>query len=187
MNTDQTTERTAQGPWLGPTEALVYCDPVEAPARESAPAEDDAVRYGFRVGNLGMLVPAKAASELSGDLSVYPVPNTPPWFPGLVNLRGNLIPVFDLKRLLMPGDDSAPQRKLLVLDKEENAAGILVDGFPRPLKLAEPMTRAPSLPGTLEEHLAAAYFVDDAVWLEIWHRELFAAIGQLMAGGAATG
>ena len=181
------TETTPEGPWLGPIEALSYCDPSESPDKGAVRAADDSVRYGFRVGSLGMLVPHKTASELIGDLSVYPVPNTPPWFPGLVNLRGNLIPVFDLKRLFALSVDGESERKLLVLDKEDNAAGLYVDGFPRPVRVTEPMARKPTLPRILEEHVAEAYFVADVVWLELRHREMFVAVGQHMAAAKATG
>ncbi len=185
MDTDQMSDRAPEGPWLGPSEALGYCDPLEVLGQEPGRIEDSPVRYGFRVGSLGLLVPQHTASELIGDLSVYPVPNTPLWFPGLVNLRGNLIPVFDLKRLFSLPDDGAPERKLLVMDKEDSAAGVYVDGFPRPVRLTEPMDRIPNLPRILEEHVADAYFVDDAVWLELRHRDLFLAVGQHMAGGAS--
>ena len=185
MDTDQMSDRTPEGPWLGPSEALGYCDPSEVLSEAPGRTEHNPVRYGFRVGSLGLLVPQQTASELIGDLSVYPVPNTPPWFPGLVNLRGNLIPVFDLKRLFALPDDSVPERKLLVIDKEDNAAGVYVDGFPQPVRLAEPMARIPSLPRVLEEHIAEAYFVNDTVWLELRHRDLFVAVGQHMAGGGS--
>ncbi len=187
METDQMTERSPEGPWLVPTEALGYCDPSEAPEQDQGPAKDGLVRYGFRIGSLGLLVPQQTASELISELSVFPVPNTPPWFPGLVNLRGNLVPVFDLRCLFALPDNAGSSRKLLVLDKEDNAAGVYVDGFPQPLRLTEPMSRTPSLPEILEEHVTAAYFVDDDVWLELNHRDLFVAVGQRMAGAALTG
>ena len=186
MEIDQTTHKTPKGPWLGPTEALGYCDPSDVPGQNAVRTEENSVRYGFRVGSLGLLIAQQTASELVGDLSVYPVPNTPYWFPGLVNLRGNLIPVFDLKLLFALPGDGGTERKLVVLDKEESAAGVYVDGFPRPLRLGEPMARTPSLPGVLEDHVAQAYFLDDVAWLELRHRDFFAAVGKLMAVRAAT-
>ncbi len=187
MRTDQSAGRTPESPWLAPTEALGFCDPAQTPDLEVRRTEGDSVRYGFRVGSLGLLVAQQTASELIGHLSVYPVPNTPPWFPGLVNLRGNLIPVFDLKRLFALPEDGGTERKLLVLDKEDSAAGVYVDGFPRPLKLGQPMDRMPTLPRILEDHVARAYFLDDTVWLELRHRDLFFAVGESMLAGGATG
>ncbi len=180
MRTDQSAGRAPDGPWLAPTEALGFCDPAQGSDLEARRAEEDPVRYGFRVGSLGLLVVQQTASELIGDVSVYPVPNTPPWFPGLVNLRGNLVPVFDLRRLFGLPDDGGTDRKLLVLDKEDSAAGVYVDGFPRPLRVGQPMERMPSLPGILEDHVAQAYFLDDTVWLELRHRDLFLAVGHSM-------
>ena len=187
MATHQSAGLAQDGPWLAPTEALGFCDPAQEPDLEGTRTEDDSVRYGFRVGSLGLLVAQQTASELIADLAVYPVPNTPPWFPGLVNVRGNLIPVFDLKRLFGLPEDNGTDRKLLVLDKDDSAAGVYVDGFPRPLRLGQPMERTPSLPGVLEDHVAKAYFLDDTIWLELRHRDLFLAVSQFMLAGGTKG
>ena len=59
------------------------------------------IRFGFRVGSIGLLVPAGMLSELVDDTEVYPLPTTPAWFHGLINLRGGLVPVFDSEEVVL--------------------------------------------------------------------------------------
>jgi twitching motility protein PilI len=55
------------------------------------------VRYGIELGGIGLLYDGRMAVEVTDPAPVSPLPNTPAWVLGIVNLRGNLIPLFDLK------------------------------------------------------------------------------------------
>mgnify|MGYP003952499105 CR=1 FL=1 len=62
---------------------------------------DAAARCGIGVDlpdgtALGLLLPPGDVAELVRGARVSAVPNTPSWFVGLINRRGNLVPVFDL-------------------------------------------------------------------------------------------
>ncbi len=175
----------SEGSWLEPTQALAFCDPSEASVRKPGKADENPVRYGFRIGTLGLMVARQTPSEVIGQLPVFPVPNTPRWFPGLINLRGNLIPTFDLKHLLEIPEDPKHDQRLLVLDKGDAAAGVIIDGFPQPLRPTEALARLPRLSPLLEEHVQEAFVLEDFVWLELDHCSFFHALGRLMqtAGG----
>ena len=43
-----------------------------------------------------MVIPDGVAAQLEIDIAPAPVPNTKPWLKGVLNLRGNLVPVFDI-------------------------------------------------------------------------------------------
>lgn len=64
----------------------------------AAPALQMQTRIGFRVHeNLPWLVlPTGMPAQQALDPVLAPVPNVEPWLRGVLNLRGNLVPVFDL-------------------------------------------------------------------------------------------
>lgn len=160
------------GPWLSPSEALTRFVPggqMEAEGvRAIAP-----IRFGVRIGDIGLLVPSGMLSELLDSAEIYPMPTTPLWFRGLINLRGNLVPVFDLKTLFEMGDQSAETTNLLVLNTGEEAVGILIDGLPVTLDATQSLDHFPPLPPVLRESSQAVYMWDEEVWVEFDFDGLF--------------
>ena len=71
------------------------------------------------------------AVELIELPQCYDLPNSSTWFSGLVNLRGNLVPVFDLKSLLGGTGPAGDREMLLVIGSGETVAGLVgADGPP---------------------------------------------------------
>lgn len=134
--------------------------------------------YGFRIQNYCILIDRKTLCEIVPHEQIYKVPNTAPWVLGIINLRGNLVPVFDLMKRL---DGTASRRTdahLLVFDRGDRAVGIYIDGLPVGLEIKpdddQQKTAIPrDLPQVLRSHTRAAYQVQGAVWLELDHRALF--------------
>jgi len=181
-------DKTPKAPrrWLDPSTALSRFKPPRGVATGLAPVEQERARYGFRVGGIGLLIGQDTVSEVIEQAPIYPLPNAPPWFPGLVNLRGNLAPVFDVKRFLELNDGVAAGRRwLLILDRGDRAAGVLIDDLPRIAFTRHPLSRLPPLPPTLRPYVAQAYVQDDIVWLEFDHQNFFRTLGGQMAGAAA--
>jgi len=59
---------------------------------------------------------------------VTPIPNTPPWVRGVMNLRGTIVPVIDLRlRLGMPAADYGPFTVIVVLAVGSKVVGAIVD------------------------------------------------------------
>ena len=169
--------------WLNPSAALSRFKPPSGVATGIASVERQRARYGFRVGGISLLVGQDTVSEVLEQTLIYPLPNTPPWMLGLINLRGNLVPVFDVKRFL-DLEDSADQdkRRLLVFDQGDKAVGILIDGLPQIAATGHALSRLPPLPIALRTHVTKAYAQDDVVWLEFDHQGFFRALGGHMAG-----
>ncbi|NIR32768.1 MAG: chemotaxis protein CheW [Gammaproteobacteria bacterium] len=138
-------------------------------------------RYGFRVATLGILIGQRQASEVLEQPDIYPVPNTPGWLRGLVNLRGNLVPVFDLAELLgleREEDTASVKPMLLVVGKGEEALGLIIEGFPRAIDLSRPLAETPPLPDRLRDFHRGTYLDDSVVWLDI---DLARFVGSLSA------
>lgn len=168
------------GSLLSPSEALTRFVPggtmQAGEARAVAP-----IRFGARVGDIGLLIPLGMLSELVEDAEIYPLPTTPPWFQGLINLRGSLVPVFDLKALFGNVGQKVERTNLLVLNSREEAVGILIDGLPMTLDVAQPNEQLPLLPPVLREYSQAVYVRGEEVWVEFDFDGLFRAAGSQTA------
>jgi twitching motility protein PilI len=169
--------------WLNPSAALNRFKPPRGATIGIAPVERQRARYGFRVGSIGLLVGQDTVSEVVEQTSVYPLPNTPSWLVGLVNLRGNLVPVFDIKQFFdLEDGNTQDKRRLLILDRGYKAAGVLIDGLPQPAATRYVLSRLPPLPAALRTHVAKAFTQDDRIWLEFDHEGFFQSLGGHMAG-----
>lgn len=135
-------------------------------------------RYGFIVNGIGFMISSDILCEVVKNNKVYPIPNTRQWMKGLVNLRGNLIPVYDLALLLGLNDKPMQQGSLLVIDKGQNSVGILIDGLPQPCDIANwsKVTQIPKLPAGLTDYISGAYSADDVIWLDFIHNEFFKSV-----------
>ena len=57
------------------------------------------------------------------------VPSTPDYLKGIVNLRGTVLPVIDLRsRLGMPCSETSERQRIVVLTKDKHRTGFIVDG-----------------------------------------------------------
>ncbi len=81
----------------------------------------------FTVDNINYGVPVEQVREVRDMQAVTPVPGAPAYVEGVTNLRGQIITVFDLrKRLGLPEKEGAGE-KILIIDLEKSAVGVVVD------------------------------------------------------------
>jgi len=134
-------------------------------------------RYGYRAGGFGFLVDPKHGSEVVQTGAIGALPRGGAYIAGLLNLRGNVVPVFDLDRLFGTGSGGAETRReaplALVLDKGERAVAIALSDFPLRLTQLRALDALPLLPQQLERYVERAYMTDTGVWLEFNHEGFF--------------
>jgi chemotaxis signal transduction protein len=106
----------------------------------------------------------------------------PDWQLGLINLRGNLVPVFDLKAILELEPETQEKPWLLVLDRGDRAVGLFADGLPRAVSTSRPMERLPPLPAVLRPHVAQAFTFESIVWSAFDHRGFFQSLAAQVSG-----
>ena len=135
-------------------------------------------RYGFVVGSMRFLVPKNTLSEVLRKYTIYPIPNTQNWFRGLVNLRGNLIPVYDISRLLGQQDVVTNYENLLILDKGPDAVAILINRLPEVCEVDQwqPLDDMSAVIPDLEKFTLESYRNGDMIWSSFDHREYFKSI-----------
>ena len=171
--------RTAAG--LSPAAALArFVPPDGSHVRGTQPAQEE-VRYGFSVADVGFLVGRRILCEVIPPPLVARIPHTPDWLSGVINLRGSLVPVFDLRPLLKLTSRSSSDAAVIVLDRGEHAAAVLVDGHPRALTSLGALSQLPPLPEPLADHVSSGFVAQGSTWLELDHRGFFGSLTQRMA------
>jgi|GEM_PF-288895 twitching motility protein PilI len=169
-------EITTKAAWLSPSAALAHFEPPEGVHQTvSDPvSEVSRARYGFRIGELGLLINPDTGNEVLAVPQITPLPGTPLGFLGLINLRGNLVPLYELHVLLGMGMPRySNDRVVLIFGQGEKAVGILIDNYPKALPSLRALPNFPPLPDALQPHVSAGYLEDDAVWLEFNHSSFF--------------
>jgi twitching motility protein PilI len=119
------------------------------------------VGVAFRLGAETFLVAREETREVMALPSFLTrVPGARPWIRGLANVRGQLLPVIDLRQYLGSGTTQASRNvRVIVVNHRDFPAGLLVDevlGFRR---FADPEFQ-PEAPPTLvrcERYLAGAF------------------------------
>lgn len=71
-------------------------------------------------------------------LNIARVPTTPAYIKGVINLRGDIIPVMDLRsRLGLPEKEEDDETRIIILDINKIIFGIIVDSVSEVLQLEE--------------------------------------------------
>lgn len=100
----------------------------------------------FRLANEIYGLPILKVRELIGALDVTRVPGAPAFMRGVINLRGKVIPVADLKvKLGMPPIERGEQTVIMVVQAAGGAIGLLVDEVLEVMTFAEAQIEPPSV------------------------------------------
>lgn len=109
--------------------------PTTITLTESAPqpqADSRAGKYlSFQLGSEEFAIQVLKVREIMGLQHITPVPHTPPEVKGVINLRGKVIPVIDLRlKFRMPEKEYGPRTCIIVVQLNHEQAtqmGIIVD------------------------------------------------------------
>lgn len=110
--------------------------PNAAGAPPEASAGNEWVGVAFRMGGETFLVAREETREVLGyPAAVTRIPGAKPWVKGLANVRGQLLPMLDLRQFLGSGVTAAGRNtRVVVVNHREIPAGLMVDevlGFRR--------------------------------------------------------
>jgi twitching motility protein PilI len=151
--------------------------PLNWAAQQKKHVHDNQIsrRLGFYIGNLGLLITKMATSELTYPLPLCPIPNTAAWLLGLINLRGNLVPVFDLHNLLQLKTRENTSPMLLILGSGDSAGAMLIDGLPHHLNFFDfdKLNTLPPLPKVIQPYTSSGYEKDNEFWFNFDHIGFF--------------
>ncbi len=131
-------------------------------------ASQDWIGVAFRMGGETFLVARDEAREVMGvPAPITRVPGARPWIRGLANVRGQLLPVIDLKQYLGSGESASGRNtRVIVVNHRDIPAGLVVDevlGFRR---FAEREFNAEAPPTLIrcEHYLAGSFRRGSEAW-----------------------
>jgi twitching motility protein PilI len=140
-----------------------------AAAGAAGEAQDVWTGLGYRLSGHQLVTPRADVREVLTPPEYTRVPGAKPWLLGIANVRGDLLPLIDLNRLL-GGEATAIQRgtRVLVYNADEMPAGFLVDevaGFRRFNPQDQRHELVPDEGDPLHPYLLGAFVRDGQLWL----------------------
>ena len=101
----------------------------------------------FRLGKEEFSMDILKVQEIIRHMDLTRVPRTPDFVDGVINLRGRVIPVLDLrKRFGLPEGEKTNETRIIVVDVDNRTVGLKVDAVSEVLRLpADTVEPPPSL------------------------------------------
>ena len=111
---------------------------------EHIKAEDELQLVTFRLASEEYGLPITKVQEINRLLPVTMLPQTPSFMEGIINLRGCIIPVIDLrKRFNLPITDHNDDTRIIVVDINGQTVGVTVDAVTEVVRLSTADVEAP--------------------------------------------
>lgn len=133
------------------------------------------VAYGLIVGNIGLLLPTHIASMVvEGKVPFCELPNAPVGLQGMVNINGNILPVFNLGVMLGIAETESSELKMIMIGHGEDAFAITVAHLPVRVRLnaAHQLIGKPPLPAAIQPFAKSCYKTD-RLWVDWDLQEFF--------------
>ena len=109
------------------------------------PHDDDLIQLvTFRIGEEEFGVDILAVQEIIRMMQITMVPRAPEFIEGVINLRGKVIPVINMRtRFNKPALDQDSNTRIVVMELENKIVGFLVDGVSEVLRIPESTVEDP--------------------------------------------
>ena len=125
---------------------------------------------GFEIGQEQFGVNILSVQEIIRSAPVTNVPNSPMFVEGVINLRGDIVPVIDLRKrlnLLKDGEELDHSKNwILILNIGERVIGFIVDNVTEVLKIEEESIEPPPdiiVSGLENQYIQGVCNIDDAL------------------------
>jgi purine-binding chemotaxis protein CheW len=118
----------------------------------------------FKIGDEEFGVNILKVQEIIRMLQITKVPNAPAFVEGVVNLRGKVIPIIDLRsRLNMLRRENDSKTRIIVVEIEGKIVGFVVDEVSEVLRIPKSITEAPPtvVSGINSEYITAVGKLED--------------------------
>jgi purine-binding chemotaxis protein CheW len=122
----------------------------------------------FNIGDEDFGVDILKVQEINRMLEVTRVPNAPTYIDGVINLRGKVIPIVNLReRFHMPRKERDKQTRIIIVELSGKTVGFLVDGVNEVLRIPKSVTEPPPslTTGTETEYITGVGKLDDQLLL----------------------
>ncbi len=130
---------------------------------------------GFLLHGQRMVAPMDEVAEIISVPKYTRLPGVKPWVLGVANLRGRLLPVYDLEALVGSNRGSPKrQRRVLAVDMGDHYCGLLVSkvfGMQRVAEATDTLSSA-GVSSEMGPYIEGAYWRDEVLWTRISARRL---------------
>ncbi len=144
----------------------------------------------FVLGGESYCVPVDQVLQILRSESILRIPKAPPFVVGVVNLRGDVIPVVDLHtRLGLRAEEALRRRRVVVVQVGRRGYGMLVDEVKEIVDLEEGAVtdEAAALSGTRVEFVSAVAHRGESTYLILDLPKIFSAGAVAIRAAAAPG
>jgi len=119
--------------------------------------EDDIAQLvGFIIGNEEYAIPILNIQEIIKPIDYTRVPQVPDYVLGVFNLRGDVIPLIDLRRKFhLQAINQNEETRYIVLKGEENTAGFVIDRLTEAIRIKKSRISPP--PETIDSDSGMIY------------------------------
>jgi len=98
----------------------------------------------FEIGAEEYAVDILEVQEINRMVEITRVPTAPSYVEGVINLRGKVIPIIDLRlRFGLPATDRTTESRIVVVDVNRNVIGLIVDSVSEVLRIPNSLIEPP--------------------------------------------
>ncbi len=123
---------------------LDFADQLGTAAVPAAPEERELHLVVFHLDREEYAVPIAAVREIVRVTDVTRVPHAPAHIRGVMNLRGRILPVVEIRtRLGLTSAELTPRSRVVVVEVQQRTVGLLVDAVAQVTRIGERLVAAP--------------------------------------------
>jgi len=124
----------------------------------------------FKIGKEEFAIDILKVQEIIKIISITKVPNSPYYVEGVINLRGRVIPIIDLRtRLGLERIAHNNETRIIVVELHGNTVGFIVDAVNEVLRISKSITEIPPdlVVGINSEFIESVGKLDDRILILI--------------------
>ncbi len=122
--------------------------------------------HAITLGTLHLLIPGHILGEVVDELNICRLPKSSAFLVGMSNLRGHIIPVFDLYKILGLDMPDVTCHRVMVIGSDSDKVGFLIAQLPSKVNLYDDdkLQKLPPLPEILIPYIKECYS-KEGIWL----------------------
>jgi purine-binding chemotaxis protein CheW len=171
--------------------------------KKATPETEQAVQLiSFSIGSERFGVQILVIQEIIMMSTITEIPNSPDFVEGVINLRGNIIPVLDLrKRLRLRGVPRSagpkPGTRILVVEIDDSVTGFIVDAVAKVITVPAARIAPPPdivMAGVQSQYISGVSHMDEGILIILDFRKILSmeekdalgSVARMTAGGAES-
>jgi purine-binding chemotaxis protein CheW len=123
---------------------MATIEEIKSQKKMKAQTEEILQLVSFSIGQEEFGLDIQCIQEINRIVEITRVPNSPDFVSGVINLRGKVIPVIDMrKRFGFPSKESDKNTRIIVVELAEMVVGFIVDAVREVIRIPKNITEAP--------------------------------------------